>query len=75
MTTESSDGGHTSTTSRLPLTFLTQGGNRDHELALAIAREAETAGFTGIGFADRPHDPMLEGSGTCRVPPARASTC
>jgi alkanesulfonate monooxygenase SsuD/methylene tetrahydromethanopterin reductase-like flavin-dependent oxidoreductase (luciferase family) len=56
---------------RLPLTFLTQGGNRDHRLAIDIAKAADAAGFSGIGFADRPHDPQLDGWTLATVVAAR----
>lgn len=44
-----------------PVRFLTQGGNRSFPAALDVALAAEAAGFSGVGFADRPHDPMLDG--------------
>ena len=49
------------TAGRRPITFCTRAGNQTFEQALAIAQAAEKAGFTGVSFSDRPHDPMLEG--------------
>jgi alkanesulfonate monooxygenase SsuD/methylene tetrahydromethanopterin reductase-like flavin-dependent oxidoreductase (luciferase family) len=46
---------------RLPVTFCTRAGNQSFEQALMIAQAAEQAGFTGVSFSDRPHDPILEG--------------
>ena len=51
----------TNESSRLPLTFSTSAGNRDLEQSIATARAAEAAGFTSVSFADRPHDPILDG--------------
>jgi len=44
-----------------PITFATPAGNQSLEQALATAQAAEAAGFTGVSFSDRPHDPILEG--------------
>ena len=46
---------------RLPITFATPAGNQTFEQTLAVAQAAEAAGFSGVAFADRPHDPGLEG--------------
>jgi alkanesulfonate monooxygenase SsuD/methylene tetrahydromethanopterin reductase-like flavin-dependent oxidoreductase (luciferase family) len=43
------------------ITFATRAGNQDYEQAVAVAQAAEAAGFTGVSFSDRPHDPILEG--------------
>ncbi len=48
-------------TGRLPLTFATRAGNQSFEQALQIAQAAEAAGFSGVSFSDRPHDPVLDG--------------
>ena len=47
--------------SRLGITFATRAGNQDYEQAVSIAQAAEAAGFTGVTFSDRPHDPILDG--------------
>jgi alkanesulfonate monooxygenase SsuD/methylene tetrahydromethanopterin reductase-like flavin-dependent oxidoreductase (luciferase family) len=46
---------------RLPITFSTTAGNQSFEQSLATAQAAEAAGYTGVAFADRPHDPILDG--------------
>jgi alkanesulfonate monooxygenase SsuD/methylene tetrahydromethanopterin reductase-like flavin-dependent oxidoreductase (luciferase family) len=46
---------------RLPMTFSTRAGNQSFESALATAQAAEAAGFRGVSFSDRPHDPILDG--------------
>ena len=51
----------TNTNGRLPLEFSTRAGNQSFEGALATAQAAEAAGFRGVSFSDRPHDPILEG--------------
>ena len=48
-------------TTRLPMTFSTRAGNQSFESALATAQAAEAAGFRGVSFSDRPHDPILDG--------------
>lgn len=44
-----------------PVSFSTRAGNQSFEQAVAIAQAAEKAGFEGVSFSDRPHDPVLEG--------------
>ena len=51
----------TSPDTRRPVSFSTRAGNQSFEGALAIAQAAEKAGFEGVSFSDRPHDPVLEG--------------
>jgi alkanesulfonate monooxygenase SsuD/methylene tetrahydromethanopterin reductase-like flavin-dependent oxidoreductase (luciferase family) len=50
-----------SSAGRLPITFSTRAGNQSFEQALSVAQAAEKAGFSGVSFSDRPHDPILEG--------------
>ncbi len=47
--------------SRLPIWFTTPAVGPDFETVLAIAQAAEAAGFSGVSFSDRPHDPILDG--------------
>ena len=51
----------TTSNGRLPIAFATRAGNQSFEQALATAQAAEAAGFHGVSFSDRPHDPVLEG--------------
>lgn len=51
----------TSPGGRLPITFSTPAGNQGFDQALEIAQAAEAAGFTSVAFADRPHDPIMDG--------------
>jgi alkanesulfonate monooxygenase SsuD/methylene tetrahydromethanopterin reductase-like flavin-dependent oxidoreductase (luciferase family) len=46
---------------RLPMAFATRAGNQSFESALSAAQAAEAAGFSGVTFSDRPHDPILDG--------------
>ena len=46
---------------RLPITFGTTAAPASFDQSLTIATAAEDAGFTSLGFSDRPHDPILDG--------------
>ena len=46
---------------RLPLTFGLRASAEDFPTVLSLAQAAEDAGFTHITFADRPHDPVMDG--------------
>ena len=46
---------------RLPIWFTTPATGQDFETVLAVAQAAEAAGFSGVSFSDRPHDPIMDG--------------
>lgn len=46
---------------RLPVRFTTPINGPTFEAVLEQAQAAEAAGFSGISFLDRPHDPVLDG--------------
>src|SRR5688572_27626597 len=46
---------------RLPIRFTTPVSGPTFEAVLEQAQAAEAAGFSGVSFSDRPHDPILDG--------------
>jgi alkanesulfonate monooxygenase SsuD/methylene tetrahydromethanopterin reductase-like flavin-dependent oxidoreductase (luciferase family) len=48
-------------TGRLPIRFITSVSGPTFEAVLEQAQAAEAAGFDGITFSDRPHDPVMDG--------------
>ncbi len=46
---------------RLPIRFITPVAGPTFEAVLEQAQTAEAAGFDGVTFSDRPHDPIMDG--------------